>query len=181
MLSFWMKRKRRLFGTEGTYISKAHKLGKEQSLSSMKRQKKEQSQALQIFEPLMGVLHRRVKLGLANPIKDVVAPWAYLVQQEGRKWSRPEEQLCRKRDGRHGLSRKGGGSSAYQLSAGLMPTLKCSLSFPKCQLCKRAFLQLSYSPAVAGSAAFVLFMSFYVTSYNIVREKKKGKHLITGK
>lgn len=149
---------------------------RQETESSMKRQKRTEpnpSNFWTIHGSLGAFYTEELSLALLTLLMDVVAPWAYLVQQERRKWSRPEEKLCRKRDGSYGPSRKGGGSGAYQFSADLMPTLKCSLNFSKCQLCKTTVLQLSNSSAVAGSAAFVLFMSFNVTSYNTVRVKRR--------
>lgn len=91
MLSFWIKRKRRLFGTVGTekHISqRLKKLGKKQNLSSMKRQKKNKAKAFN-FVNLHGSLGafytEELSLALLTLLMDVVAPWAYLVQQEGRE------------------------------------------------------------------------------------------------
>lgn len=114
-----------------------------------------------------------LSLALLTLLMGTVAPGAYLVQQEGRKRSRPEERLCRKREGSYGLAGKGEGSSAYQFCADLMPALKCSLKSSKHQLCKTTFRQLAAFSAVAGNVAFILFMSFYVTNSNTVRVKRR--------
>lgn len=83
MLSFWMKRKRRLFGTEGTYISKAHKLGKEQSLSSMKRQKKNKAKPFKFLNHSWEFYTEELSLALLTLLRMLLLPGLILFSRKG--------------------------------------------------------------------------------------------------